>query len=438
MKKIIIFLAFIITASVFNLTLVLAEDIKVEDLTKNVKISSSKSEPFKNIFDGDYSTKEKIVSETEYKITSEKEIASVYIIWDTVAAKTIIESGGLFSKAGEKKIIHELVKLEKSSKEIIITAPKNSVICDIYFFTKGNVFPDFVQEWKPSHNRADILLMSTHGEDQSVYMGGIVPYYAGELGLAVQVAYFVNHNLDPIRNHEILNGLWAVGLKNYPIIPGFPDLDAPNLGAAEEFYKNYSLLDYQVYLLRRLKPSVVIAHDKEGENGDAIHMLNTKLLIEALEMSGVRSQFENSSELYDVWDVPKTYLHLFPSNQYVMDMKTKLTKFSDKTIFEVAKEGFSHQISQQNLFSFQLGGKTDMAKFGLFRDRTGKENKTFEFMENIEPIKQEEVKPVELKNPIEQEEQPTKVPEKTNPIIYIVVIVLSILIVGFFILREIF
>ena len=54
-----------------------------------------------------------------------------------------------------------------------------------------------------------------------------------ERGLKVQVVYMTNHNDTQSRPHELLNGLWVVGIRHYPVISDFPDL-AGSLGQKGE------------------------------------------------------------------------------------------------------------------------------------------------------------------------------------------------------------
>ena len=57
----------------------------------------------------------------------------------------------------------------------------------------------------------------------SFFFAGVLPYSV-DYGAAVQVVYFCEHTNTPIRPHEQLNGLWAAGIRNYPVIGIFPDL----------------------------------------------------------------------------------------------------------------------------------------------------------------------------------------------------------------------
>ncbi|MCQ2552597.1 MAG: hypothetical protein MJ148_04585, partial [Clostridia bacterium] len=90
--------------------------------------------------------------------------------------------------------------------------------------------PSRVQVWDEPCKEADVLLLSTHADDEHIFFGGIIPYYAGELELPVQVAYYTNYwNGANVREHEKLDGLCTVGVKNYPINGDFDDIYATSL-----------------------------------------------------------------------------------------------------------------------------------------------------------------------------------------------------------------
>lgn len=55
------------------------------------------------------------------------------------------------------------------------------------------------------------------------------------------------------------------------------------------------MLAYEVELLRRFKPEVVVDHDINGEYGHGVHMLNTWILQQAVEQSGDVQYFPESA-----------------------------------------------------------------------------------------------------------------------------------------------
>jgi len=113
--------------------------------------------------------------------------------------------------------------LPEGAQEIRIRPQKNAdrlTLAEVHVFGEGDV-PDWVQRWQPPHEKADLLLISAHPDDELLFMGGTIPYYAGERKMNVQVAYLAPST--PYRKLELLDGLWLCGNTHYPDIGDFPD-----------------------------------------------------------------------------------------------------------------------------------------------------------------------------------------------------------------------
>ena len=221
---------------------------------------------------------------------------------------------------------------------------------DIYAFAAGSL-PDFVQKWEKPLERADILLNSSHSDDDQLFFAGLLPYYASR-GCDIQVVYYTDHKNETRRRHELLNGLWTVGIKYYPVISNFPDYYSKTIeGAlktiATEGYTENDALGFQVEMLRRFKPQVAVSHDFNGEYGHGMHKLNAAMMKRAVEISGDKSFFPETAEKYGVYTPKKLYVHLYGENKIVMDYDTPSEFFGGKTPFEMSKLGFAEHKSQQ-------------------------------------------------------------------------------------------
>ena len=340
---------------------------------------------------------------SEITISSATPFQTIYLIWDKIPGDWTLEAGAAtFGRS--TGFLHEAVLLEEATDTAVVRIGEaGAALCEIYVFSEGDL-PDWVQVWEPILDRADLLVLPTHADDEHLFFGGILPTYAGEMGLRVQVVYMTNHWDDRVRPHEQLDGLWTVGVRNYPLVAEFPDLYASkeSLAAAEYVYGRETILEFQVGLLRRFRPLVVVGHDLNGEYGHGAHILNAMTLREALELSGDAAQYPKSAEKYGVWDVPKCYLHLYEENQLVIEWDEPLERFGGRTGFDMAVEGFSKHVSQMQYFSVQRGGTwQDCRKFGLLRSTVGADSAgNTDLFENIV---------------IELEPTPTPEPAPTEP-----------------------
>ena len=333
-------------------------------------------------------------------------MGSLYFLFDKINDPyTITDNNtGVTITAGENLFYHEFVDLVAlfgtAPTSITIRFDNSPVtIFELYVYSPGEV-PDTVQKWeKPYEDGADLVLFSTHGDDEHLFFAGILPYYAGERGYKVQVVYFTDHRADDYeRVHEMLNGLWIVGVRAYPVFGKHPDfflrhdLEGTYLSYERRGYTREELLSFVVENVRRFKPIVAICHDIQGEYGHGMHIAYTDLLIKALEISNDPSQFPESAEKYGVWDIPKTYLHMYEENQIIMNWDQPLERFGGQTAFQVSVyQGFQCHKSQVRDFAWFYYGHDDAISlpkynpcyYGLYRSTVGPDIEKNDFFENV-------------------------------------------------------
>ena len=350
-------------------------------------------------------------------LMNEAGIGSVYLMFDVPYGEYIIENAGSGATvtAGKEGFLHEYIDLEAAFNEPVTSVTfhfdRGAVrLSEIEVYSTGTA-PEHVQIWQPPlEGKTDLLLLSTHGDDDQLFFAGLLPRYAGQEKAAVQVAYLTDHrNLTNQRTHEILNGLWATGCTAYPVMAEFPDFRIDNLKRTyQEYlrlgYSQEQLLGYVVELLRRFKPQVVVGHDIEGEYGHGMHMAYTDCLVQALRVSNEPLTFPELTEKYGVWDVPKTYLHLYEKNSIVLDYDQPLSAFDGMTAFEVSQKlGYPcHKSQQGTWFTDWINGdngeitkatqikRYNPCHFGLYSTTVGEDVEKNDFLENIVTYQEQE------------------------------------------------
>ena len=212
------------------------------------------------------------------------------------------------------------------------------------------------------------MLVSAHSDDELVMMGGIIPTYAAERGMRVQVVYC--YVPEQYRHEEALNGLWFSGMRTLPVF--FVIENESRLRFAEKITRE----------IRRFKPEVVITHDIMGEYGQyeyknpqtTGHGLVSKNCREAVEAASDPKKFPKSAEEYGTWQVKKLYIHLYDKNQVVMDFDTPLSFFNGKTAFEIAQEAYAFHKSQRSYWLDVLkSNRYDCRKYGLYSTTVGED-----------------------------------------------------------------
>lgn len=385
--------------------------------------SSLESDVFlvSKLTDADTGTYSKKSGEGSMTVRLEEGIGFLYIKFDRVPQPWTLTdpATGQVYECGKQGFLHEYVAVDGLPTSLVLDFPEGTVIADVYVFSKGEI-PDWVQVWETPCENADLLLVSSHSDDEQLFFAGVLPYYAGELGYEVQVAYVVQHfavgrSQNHVRPHEQLDGLWTVGVRHYPVMGEFPDVYAESkdrqtaFAQAEEVFGKYGFTyqDFVAYMVenfRRFKPQVVVSHDLDGEYGHGTHVLCAAAITEAIEAAGEEECFPQSAAEYGTHAVKKVYLHLYDKNKIVMDWDVPLEKFDGKTAFEVTREGFGcHKSQHWTWFYKWIYGKEGRVvnkaadiksyspcKYGLFYTSVGPDEVGGDFFEHVKTYAQQE------------------------------------------------
>lgn len=298
-------------------------------------------------------------------------ISGLYILWDSPVKEWTLKTAEGEIVCGQNGFLHEYVSLENPQTELVISLPGSVSICEISIFDDGEL-PDWVQIWQPSCEKADIMLIPAHADDEILFLGGIIPTYVAE-GATIQVVYMAEFwSSAKVREHEKLDGLWASGLNIYPVCGNFTDVYSKSIEKARTQYDEQAMVDYLTEQIRRFTPQVVVTHDANGEYGHGFHMLTSAAVTQAIEIAASEELHQESLEKYGAWDVPKTYLHLYKENTIELDLQVPLEDFGGLTALEIATAAYKQHVSQQWCW-FYVSDDYEYScdEFGLYRTNVG-------------------------------------------------------------------
>lgn len=263
---------------------------------------------------------------------------------------------------------------------IKLTVPGQK-ICKVKVYARGEL-PDDVLNFDSPCDKCDLMVVSAHEDDELVFFGGIIPYYNSVIGKKVEVVYMAN--CGRLRRGEALNGLWAVGEKNYPDFINLKDERVKSIkeGVALWGGKDAILLKL-VERIRRYKPEVILTHDLDGEYGHNQHKITANAMKMAIEAAADPGQYPESCAAYGAWQVKKLYLHLYSQDVIDFDWNVPYAQLGDKTPLEVARAGYAKHVSQQKYYQVLDGGQYDNSLFGLAYSVVGEDVKRDDLFENI-------------------------------------------------------
>ena len=239
-----------------------------------------------------------------------------------------------------------------------------------------------VQQWEDIPEKIDILAVSTHQDDEFLFLGGTIPYYSWRDDVTLAVMYMTDGGR--MRMREALEGLWTAGLRYYPITLGMEDKYSLNRDQAGGRWKKYDPAALVVRALRRYKPEVIVCQDFNGEYGHGQHQYTVQLLSECLALANDPTFDPASAAQYGVWQVKKMYSHLYPENQIRMKWDQPLDSTGVITPMFLAKEAYDKHRTQQASFSMEYHGELyDNTMFGLYYSAVGPDVEKNDFMENV-------------------------------------------------------
>ena len=363
------------------------------EITKKCSFSAGTGRSsFSQCLDNDYRTYWKLSpgkkAYLDVTMPSGQTCGGVYLQWYETAYNWHIE---VFSDGDWATVAHSsgayfndsLILPENTSVFRIVFAPEAKelvYIAELHVFSEGSL-PEWVQKWEPTVEKADLMLVVAHPDDELLWFGGTLPTYAGEEQKKVLVCVLVP--TVPRRRIEFLDGLWTCGVRDYPIWGRYPDKYSASLRAQYEMWNKDRLWELVTGWIRQYKPDVLLTQDINGEYGHGAHRAVADACIHAVEYAADENKYPSKLD-YGTWNVLKFYIHLYDENRIEMDWRRPLDAFGGKTGFDIAVEAFKKHISQQHTdYAVLDTGKTSCTLFGLYRTLVGDDVLKNNFFENI-------------------------------------------------------
>ena len=395
---------FFLLLILLGLAVSLAGAEEAEDLTAGSKIKlCAKGTQVKRITDGDYRTywESGKVKNPWVTIRSDKPVYGLYLCFQKKPDSYEIQGkNGEILAEGNSLFHHAFYELPGVNEiRIQATGGKTTMgFNEVFVFGEGEI-PDWVQRWENPVTKADILFLSAHPDDELLFLGGAIANAALADRRRVQVVYLTPSNTT--RRSEALNGLWTLGLRNYPEFGPYSDRYAKS-GKMKDSYELIKGGKKEVWrwvteMYRKYRPEVVVTHDLKGEYGHPQHEMLADSCVHAWELCGNAEEYPESAAEYGAWQVKKLYLHLYggEAEQTQFDWTVPREEFGGLTANELAQKAFEMHVTQANMgkkfngklvpFSVEEYGvkRYPNNRFGLYASTVGPDVGHTDLMENI-------------------------------------------------------
>ena len=204
------------------------------------------------------------------------------------------------------------------------------------------------------------MFLVAHPDDELLFLGGAIPTYATEQQRKVVVAYMTYSNTT--RRSELLNGLWEMGVRNYPVIGDFWDNFT---STAEEAAENWG--ERECACLRGADDTAIQAQGV----GHARFQRRVRARRARADCASSRRKptrrrrtlksLPRSAQAYGTWQVQKLYSHLYEQNQIKLDWSMPLTNLGGKTGLEAAAGAYALHLTQEST-KFSDGGNGNQVR----------------------------------------------------------------------------
>ena len=242
--------------------------------------------------------------------------------------------------------------------------------------------PEGVMNWEAPYEKCDLMVISTHQDDEWLWFAGIIPYYQCVQNRKVQVVYMADCGRS--RYDEALRGLWVGGVRHYPELIGLKDERIASYEKTVQHWGGYDeVLRILVSRIRRYKPEVILTHDWDGEYGHNQHKVTSRAMEYAIEAAADPSRYPDSYALYGAWQVKKLYRHLETRGQIRFDWSVPYAELGGRTPLEVARAAYAQHASQQKYFQVKENDQYDNRLFGLSYSAVGEDQLHEDLFENL-------------------------------------------------------
>ena len=378
----------------FLLVLPASAEETARDLSSVCKIKATDSKTLFRLTDGKtekyYEGKKNRENVIEFETPSGEQAAGLYILWKMNSSPVALDiwdsHAGAFVEnrfLNDGTYLHEYVRLDPCSRFRLRSTDKAGTISlsEITVLSPG-IPPDWVQAWEPCCTKADLLIFVAHPDDEFIFLGGTIPWYAIQEKKHVCVAYMTLASAT--RYHELLNGLWTAGVREYPYLLRFKDWRYSSVKSVYQHWGETDALDAVRRLINDAKPEVIVTQDVNGEYGHNQHKAVCDLMLRIVRDGEVELE----------WHPKKLYVHLYEENKIEMDWNRPMDALDGTTALAQAETALRCHRSQYGqsiktrsgkVFKFVVydHGMYDNSQFGLAWSSVGPDLTGLDFLENI-------------------------------------------------------
>ena len=182
------------------------------------------------------------------------------------------------------------------------------------------------------------MIVCAHPGDESLFLGGALPLYAGEKGRSA-VVVFLSGGSDAEKKAARAS-LARYGDQVQAVFGSFSSIYTSNEEDALRYWDKREVTAYLVSMIRKYKPVVVVSHDPLGEYGHGAHCVASDCVLAAAPFAASATDYPESKALYGNWQIQRLFLHRFGDKLVTLDRSQPLSRFNGMTALELDQQGY--------------------------------------------------------------------------------------------------
>ncbi len=349
----------------------------------DIVLSEGKKDHAWRLTDGNANSWIQFDPDDELSVKPEKGAAALLIEWYDIPSGVTVtacgESGETVEETVCRDLYEDLVPIPEGCLSMNFSSEIGFGISEITLLDAAEA-EDYLPLEIPE--KVDLMLVAAHHADETAWMTGVIPYYAGVRGLKTLSVYLSYGNRQAIR--QTLEVQRMYGETSQPVFFSW--------NKYYFMYEKYAAFRRRIWdhmtnasaltaLVRQYHPEVIVSMSEIGEHNDAMHRLAGEFAIEAAEWATLDNRDRSSFRKLGLWEVPKVYLHVdgdtFEGNAVSVDLDAALP--SGISIRETAAEALG---KYRSLGIYRLS-VPEKSEFSLVRTSVGDDTSRNDLFENI-------------------------------------------------------
>jgi hypothetical protein len=227
--------------------------------------------------------------------------------------------------------VNKFIEVDSACARIVVSAESDCALAGAKAYAADEEIPQDVQRWEPSHERADLMLITAEPGAEWKQHGAVLPEYTLGRGIQTVVVYLSDYG-KRARVDEALAALWAAGVRQYPVFAGFTCGNYDSADIVEKAWGKSATVKYITNLFETFLPKVVVTDGLNDASG--AHRFTAECVIKAAEGSDI------VEKLY-------TFGETGEAGAAIVAMNVPLNALDGETAEQTAQAAFVRHVSQQ-------------------------------------------------------------------------------------------